>query len=62
MAVGLNLVAVNCRLLPATCLSVFDHFLGLAHKGLKPAVILFIKMTLINTMTRMHGVYSHNIY
>ena len=27
-----------CRLLPANCLGVFDHFLGLALKGLKLVV------------------------
>ena len=28
-------IRVNLRLLPTNCLSVFDHFVGLAFKGLK---------------------------
>ena len=28
-----------CRLLPMNCLSVFDHFVGLALKGLRPIIL-----------------------
>ena len=29
------------RLLPSNCLSVFDHFVGLAPKGLTKRIVLF---------------------
>ena len=31
---------VICRLMPTNCLSVFDHFVGLALKGLKTRSVL----------------------